>query len=448
MARNRDEIPQRAVQRSARLAALPVGFAGRAVAGWGRRAIGGAGMSRDEVNQRVLERNAEHLFAVLGELKGGAMKLGQALSVYEAMIPAEFAEPYQRALTKLQAQGPALPVAKVHRVLDEQLGRNWRARFREFDDTPAAAASIGQVHRGVWQDGTAVAVKVQYPGADVALQADLKSLQRISKLFVLVVPGLDAGELVHEVRDRMLEELDYRTEADHQRRFAEVFADDPSVRVPGVLASSPKVLISEWLDGPPLATLLNSPTSDPAVQAERDRIATIMVELLFSSPARAGLLHADPHPGNFLLLDDGRVGVIDYGACAVLPGGTPSVLGRIVRLAADRDADAMMQLLRRERFVTGDVPAEDVLRWLGGLADPLRAESFHFSREWIRRQGNRVANVNSNAYWKTGRSLNLPAEHMLVARVTGGWVNILAQLDCTVRAREIAERWLPGFAVG
>jgi predicted unusual protein kinase regulating ubiquinone biosynthesis (AarF/ABC1/UbiB family) len=443
MSRDPHLIPQRAMQRSARLATLPVGFAGRAVAGWGRRVAGG---DRDEISAAVLERNAEHLFRVLGELKGGAMKFGQALSVYEAMIPADFAEPYQRALTKLQAQGPALPAAKVHGVLDEQLGRRWREHFLDFDDEPAAAASIGQVHRGIWQDGRPVAVKVQYPGADYALQADLKSLQRISRLFPLVVPGLDAPDLVREIRDRMLEELDYRIEAAHQRRFAEVLASDPDVRVPAVLASAPKVLISEWLDGTSLARSLNSPTADPVVQAERDRIATVMVRLLFSSPSRTGLLHADPHPGNFLLLADGRIGLVDFGACAVLPDGTPPVLGRIVRLAADRRANEMMELVRRERFVTCDVPASDVLRWLGGLADPLRAPEFHFSREWIARQGNRVANVNSNAYWKTGRALNLPADYMLIARVTGGWMNILAQLDCTVQARAIAEQWLPGFS--
>jgi predicted unusual protein kinase regulating ubiquinone biosynthesis (AarF/ABC1/UbiB family) len=431
------------MQRSARLATLPVGFAGRAVAGWGRRVAGG---DRDEISAAMLERNAEHLFRVLGELKGGAMKLGQALSVYETMIPAEFAEPYQRALTKLQAQGPPLPAAKVHAVLDAQLGRRWRDHFRHFDDEPAAAASLGQVHRGVWHDGRDVAVKVQYPGADVALEADLKSLQRISKLFVLVVPGLEAGDLVREIRDRALEELDYRIEAGHQRRFAAALADDAEVRVPAVLASAPKVLITEWFSGPALATELNRPSADAAVQARRDRIGTMMARLLFSSPSRVGLLHADPHPGNVLLLADGRIGLVDFGACAVLPCGTPPVLGRILRLAADRAADEMMQLMRRERFVMGDVPAADVLRWLGGLADPLRTDEFHFNRAWIARQGQRVANPTSNAYWKTGRALNLPAEYMLIARVTGGWLNILAQLGCTVRAREIAEQWLPGFA--
>jgi hypothetical protein len=138
--------------------------------------------------------------------------------------------------------------------------------------------------------------------------------------------------------------------------------------------------------------------------------------------------------------------VIDFGAVAVLPNGLPRALGRILRYAADRDAEPMMELLRDERFVTGDATAEDVLRWLGALADPLRVEKFHADRDWIGRQGARVANIYSNAYKHTGRALNLPAEHMLVARVCGGWMNILAQLDCTVQARGIATQWVPGFA--
>lgn len=437
------DIPQRAAVRSARLAALPLGFAGRAAVNWGRKAAGGDG---DALSARMLERNAEHMFAVLGELKGGAMKLGQALSVYEAMIPAEVAEPYQRALIKLQTQGPSLPADKVHRVLDEQLGRNWRKHFEHFDDTPAAAASIGQVHKGIWLDGREVAVKVQYPGADVAVQTDLKQLQRFAKLFTLVVPGLDARALIAEVKDRMLEELDYHSEAEHQRRFAEAYAGDADIHVPAVLASAPKVIISEWLDGPPLSTLIQQSERSATEQANRDRIANIVVELMFSSPARLGLLHADPHPGNFLLLKDGRIGVIDFGAVAVLPDGLPPVLGQILRYAADREADQLMELLRAERFVTGDVPAADVLRWLGALADPLRVDTFHADREWIGKQGSRVANIASNAYKQTGRSLNLPAEHMLVARVCGGWMNILAQLDCSVNARPIAKQWVPGFA--
>ena len=437
------DIPQSAAARSAKLASLPLGFAGRAALGWGQKLVGA---DADAVSSKMLERNAEQMFAVRGQLKGGAMKLGQALSVYESMIPAEVAEPYQRALTKLQSQGPSLPADKVHTVLDEQLGRNWRKHFQYFDDTPAAAASIGQVHKGIWHDGREVAVKVQYPGADLALRADLKQLERFARLFTLVVPGLDAHGLIKEVRERMLEELDYRSEAEHQRHFGAVLDGDPDIRIPAVLASAPKVIVSEWLDGPPLSRLIQEPATGPSDQAERDRIADIMVHLMFSSPARLGLLHADPHPGNFLMLADGRIGVIDYGAVAVLPDGLPPVLGRILRYAADREADLMMTLLRDERFVTGDVPAEDVMRWLGSMADPLRVDEFHADRAWIAKQGARVANVESNAYKQTGRSLNLPAEHMLVARVCGGWMNILSQIDCTVRARAVAWEWVPSFA--
>jgi predicted unusual protein kinase regulating ubiquinone biosynthesis (AarF/ABC1/UbiB family) len=198
------EIPRGGMARSAKLAALPVAFAGRAVGGWGRRL---AGADAEAVSAATMQRNAEQLFGVLGQLKGGAMKVGQALSVYESMIPAEIAEPYCRALTRLQSSGPAMPAADVHRVLDEQLGRQWRRRFRDFDDVPAAAASVGQVHRAVLADGREVAVKVQYPGADLALSADLRTLGRFSKLLTLIVPALDARAVMRELRERVLEEL-------------------------------------------------------------------------------------------------------------------------------------------------------------------------------------------------------------------------------------------------
>ena len=243
------DIPRGSVARSARIAALPLAFTGRAVAGWGRRL---AGADAGEVSTAAMERNAEQLFAVLGQLKGGAMKVGQALSVYDAMIPAEIAEPYRQALAKLQSAGPTMPATTVHRVLAEQLGRDWRRRFREFDDSPAAAASVGQVHHAVWADGREVAVKVQYPGADVALGADLRTLERFSPLFTLLVPALDARALMRELRERMLDELDYRAEADRQRALRRLFADDPALHVPAVVASAPKVIVSEWLDGVPL----------------------------------------------------------------------------------------------------------------------------------------------------------------------------------------------------
>src|SRR5262249_54753340 len=153
--------------------------------------------------------------------------------------------PYREALTKLQAAAPPLETHTVHRVLTGQLGRSWTKRFIEFNDTPAAAASIGQVHRAVWHDGREVAVKVQYPGADEALLADLRQLQRFSRVFQALVPGADVKPLLAELQERMVEELDYRIEAANERAFAKAFDGDEHVLVPKVVASAPMVMVSE-----------------------------------------------------------------------------------------------------------------------------------------------------------------------------------------------------------
>ncbi|HYZ35355.1 MAG TPA: AarF/UbiB family protein, partial [Pseudonocardiaceae bacterium] len=260
------DIPRRATQRTARLASLPLGVAGRVAASWGKRL---AGQDPHDVNMQMSARTAEQLFAVLGELKGGAMKFGQALSVFEAAIPDQLAAPYREALTKLQAQAPPMSPQSVRRVLDEQLGTGWRRRFADFSDEPAAAASIGQVHRAVWHDGREVAVKVQYPGADEALRSDLRQLQRFSRLFQAIVPGMEVKPLLSELRDRMVEELDYRDEADNQRVFAAAFRDHPDIAVPAIVASAPKVIVSQWITGTPLAEIIRSGS-----RIERDDIGT------------------------------------------------------------------------------------------------------------------------------------------------------------------------------
>ncbi|NMO93848.1 AarF/ABC1/UbiB kinase family protein [Actinomycetospora sp. TBRC 11914] len=421
---------------------LPLGAAGRSVAGWGRRALGA---DADALALDALARNADQLFAVLGELKGGAMKLGQTLAVFETMMPAEVAGPYREALTRLQTTAEPMPAATVHRVLAEQLGSGWRSRFTAFDDEAAGAASLGQVHRAVWGNGLEVAVKVQYPGAVAALRSDLAVLRRTGWLLERFLPGLDARALLAEIAERTDAELDYRREADHQRAHAAALAGDPEVRVPAVVASAPRVLVSEWLDGVPLSHGSGRPAADEAERAERDRVAGALVELLFSSPARVGLLHADPHPGNVLVLSDGRVGLVDFGAVAELPDGVPAVLGRLLRMLADDDP-GVTTAAREAGFLTGDTGAEDIAAWVGGMADPLRDEVFHFTEPWMRRQGLRILRPGGAAYRGTGRSLDLPAQWMSLLRVTGGWMSVLARLDVTVPVRGCAQAWVAGFA--
>src|SRR5690349_23775287 len=238
------DIKRGSVARNAKLASLPVGMAGRAALGFGKRLTG---KSKDEVNAELMDKAAQQLFTVLGELKGGAMKVGQALSVMEAAIPEQYGKPYREALTKLQREAPPLAAAKVHRVLDAQLGTKWRERFASFDDKAVASASIGQVHKAVWSDGREVAVKIQYPGADEALRADLKTIQRLVRVFKQLAPGADVQGIVDELIERTEMELDYRLEADNQRAFAKAYEGHPHFKVPAVVASAPKVVIAEWM---------------------------------------------------------------------------------------------------------------------------------------------------------------------------------------------------------
>jgi predicted unusual protein kinase regulating ubiquinone biosynthesis (AarF/ABC1/UbiB family) len=435
------DIPRRRTSRTARLASLPLGVAGRATVGLGKRITG---RSAEEVTAELQARTAEQLFTVLGDLKGGAMKVGQALSVFEAAIPEQYAAPYRQALTQLQEAAPPMPTATVHRVLDEQFGRSWPRRFVSFDETPAAAASIGQVHHAVWADGRAVAVKLQYPGAGPALTADFAQLSRMAWVFSRLSPGLEIKPLLAELRERVVEELDYSREADAQRAFSAAYDQDPDIAVPRVVASAPKAMVTEWIEGRPLAQIITDGST-----AERDRAGTLMGLLHFSAPERARMLHADPHPGNFRLLPDGRLGVIDFGSVARLPDGSPEPLGRIIRLVLDGDADGVLDVMHEQDFIRpdADVSAQQVVDYFSPIVDPLGTREFTFSREWMRSQANRIGDPR-RAEARVGRMFNLPPSYLLIHRVTLGSIGVLCQLGATTPFRSLAERWLAGFVAG
>ncbi|RVW05313.1 ABC1 kinase family protein [Rhodococcus xishaensis] len=433
------DIPRRSTARTAKLASIPLGIAGRAAMGFGKKLAGADG---DVIDAQLTTRAAEQLFSVLGELKGGAMKLGQALSVMEAAVPEEFAEPYREALTKLQAEAPPLPAKQVYRVLDQQLGTRWRERFADFDDTPTASASIGQVHRAVWSDGREVAVKVQYPGADEALRADLKTLSRFAGVFASALAGTDVKPILDELSARTEDELDYRIEADNQRAFAKTFAGDPKFVVPRVVASAPKVVVTEWMTATPLSEIITRGSIE-----QRNTAGALLAEFHFVSPARAGLLHCDPHPGNFMLDDNGRLGIIDFGATAPMPNGLPAVLGRMVRLNLEERYDELTELLRDNGFVLPGrtVTDQEIADYLRPFTDPIRTESFHFTRAWLQKAAGTATDFSS-ARFRTARALSLPPEYLMIFRVLLGSVGICAQLDAYAPYMKILTQWLPGFA--
>ncbi|NYG56816.1 putative unusual protein kinase regulating ubiquinone biosynthesis (AarF/ABC1/UbiB family) [Nocardioides perillae] len=440
------ELPRKAAARTARLAALPLGYAGRNAVGLGKRLAGRPG---EAVMSEIQQRTAEQLFRTLGELKGGAMKLGQALSVFESVLPEEMAGPYREQLTRLQDSAPPMPTSTVRSILAAELGADWQERLVWLDGGPTASASIGQVHKGRWHDGREVAVKVQYPGAGDALRSDLKQLIRLARTIGPAFPGVEIKPLVAEMQARTEEELDYRLEAEAQRTFAEAFRDDPHIAVPDVVAVGETVLVTEWLESPSsLAAVIRDGT-----QEERDHYGELYVRFLFEGPRRTGLLHADPHPGNFRVLpgpggEPGRMGVLDYGAVARLPEGRlPDAMGRLIRVASEEDSAGLMAGLRREGFVKERINLDPdlVLDYLAPFVEPTRVERFRFSREWIREQFQRINDPRSEGY-TIAIKLNLPPSYLLIHRTWLGGIGVLCQLGAEAPFRQIMEESLPGFA--
>jgi predicted unusual protein kinase regulating ubiquinone biosynthesis (AarF/ABC1/UbiB family) len=439
------DLPRKAVARTARLAGLPLGYAGRQALGVGKR-LGGA--PAEVVMSEVQARTAAQLFKTLGELKGGAMKFGQALSIFEGALPEEVAAPYRAQLTKLQDAAPPMSAAVVHQQLVKQFGAGWKRDIVEFDDVPAASASIGQVHRGRWKDGTEVAIKVQYPGAEEALLSDLRQITRVARTFGNLLPGLDARALAEELRDRVGEELDYELEAQAQAVFAEEFAGDENYAVPRVLEAGTRAIVTEWMPGRgSLATMIDKGTQD-----ERDYWGLLYARFMFEAPARTGLLHADPHPGNFRLItgEDGapdRLGVLDYGAVARLPsGGMPGSLGRLGQISLLDDDAALERGLRAEGFIKQNVRVNptDLKTYLGPFMEPARTGTFRFSREFMRGQMQRVQDPRSPEL-QTALRLTLPPEYLLLHRTLVGGVGVLCQLEAEVPFRGILEELMPGF---
>lgn len=439
------DLPRKAVTRTAKLASLPLGYAGRTAIGMGKR-LGGA--PAEAVLTEVQARTAEQLFRTLGELKGGAMKFGQALSILEGALPEEMAAPYRAHLTRLQDSAPPMSTAVVHQQLVREFGAGWKRNIVEFDDVPTAAASIGQVHRGRWVDGTDVAIKIQYPGAEQALMSDLRQITRLAKTFGGLLPGIDARALAQELQDRIVEELDYELEAEAQSAFAEAFAGHRDFLVPRAVAHSKRVLVTEWL--PAVHSLAK--VIEDGTHAERDHWGALYARFLFEGPARAGMMHADPHPGNFRVVPgtDGspdRLGVLDYGAVARLPDGRlPRSLGRLMQIALLDDYDEVVRHLRSEGFIKPHirVRAEDLKAYLGPFVDPARAETFRFSRDYMRSQLQRLSDP-AHPETQLAFRLNLPPEYLLIHRTFVGGVGVLCQLEAEVPFRKILTDLMPGF---
>lgn len=379
----------------------------------------------------------------LGRLKGGALKAGQLLSTVETLFPQDPDGSWRSALTALQEQNAGLPFADVASVLREDLGPDWRAGFGTFDETTFAAASIGQVHRATLPDGRPVAVKIQYPGIAEVMAADVRALSVALRATSLVARGMAMPPLVAELRTRLAEELDYVQESAAQNRFADAYADDGEVVVPRVLFATRRVMVSEWLEGVPFAELGLDGT-----QEDRNLAGQLYQRFFLVSPTRVGLLHTDPHPGNFRLVD-GRLGVLDFGSVLETPGGLPQTFGRLIAGMLVGDSAAVEARLRADGFIRPGkhLEVDKLAGYLAPFTEPARHETFTYSREWLRSTFGTI-NDPRNPDFAVALQMNMPAEQLFTHRVWLGLVGVLSGLEATVAVRSELIRHLPGFAQG
>ena len=335
-----DKIPTSRVGRTARIGGLA---AGQAIRQAGTRAANATRTKpgRDAALERRHIEAAEQIVEALGRMKGAAMKVGQVMLFLDVgLVPEEYRAEFQRKLAALRDAAPTVTFKDMRKVIERELDERLDDVFDEFDREPIAAASIGQVYRARLMDGRPVAVKVQYPGVAAAVRADMQNLGLILRLAKRIAPGMDPKAIGEEIRDRIEEELDYELEAQNQRTLARVFRGHPFIVVPEVVTSlsRERVMVSEYVEGTGFEELKSFP------QQDRDRVGEILFRFYFGCLYRHHQFSGDPHPGNSMLLHDGRMAFLDFGLFKRMPAGAVELEIAVARAIIENDIDTIMRL--------------------------------------------------------------------------------------------------------
>jgi predicted unusual protein kinase regulating ubiquinone biosynthesis (AarF/ABC1/UbiB family) len=435
------KIPKGRMRRSAKLGSI-VGVQGARYAGTKATNVGRSEeASKERLEQRHIE-TAMKMVGALGQMKGAAMKLGQFASFIDTeFIPDEYREIYQEQLAKLRTDAPAMPWEKVEKVLEEEWdGEPLSELFADFEHEAFAAASIGQVHRAELLDGRAVAVKIQYPGIAEALDADLRNAGTIVRLARALAPGLDAKAIAKELRERVMEELDYEYEAQNQRSFARAYRDHPFIYVPEVITrlSRRRVLVTELVTGRGFEEVKQLP------HEERSRFGEIVFRGSFGSIYHLQHFNADPHPGNYILLNDGRVAFLDFGMTKKLDHEQIVLEQRAFDAASRDDPEAFRAALHDLGFVKNPskLDAERLLEHMRAVG------GWYVEDREIEISARRVMKIIESTndprseYYDLMRREAMPADELMGRRMEIGVVAVLGQLQAKRNWHRIMREWI------
>ncbi len=441
-----EKIPTSRVRRTATVGRLA---ASEAVKQFGTKAanVTRSEQAAQEASARRQLETAKQIVAVLGTMKGAAMKLGQMMSFLDVgLVPEEHREEFQRELGKLRDSAPTVSFKQMKRVIEADLEEKVSDVFAEFEQEPIAAASIGQVYRArLKDDGREVAVKVQYPGVAAAVRADMQSLEMIMRLLKRMTPSLDVKAVTAEIRERIAEELDYELEAQNQRSLARIYRDHPFIVVPEVVSelSRERVLVSEFVEGVGFEQLKQYP------QPERNRIGEIVFRFYLGCLYRHRQFSGDPHPGNFMLLSDGRVAFLDFGLFKRLERGPVELEMAVQRAVSEGDALRLQSLMAESGFL----PKPERTNADHLLAFALESISWYASDdEEVALSPEYVTEVIMKAtgpgsiYFREMRHQRIQPEHLFGRRMETMTLAVLGQLCTCNNWHRIAREWMYGDA--
>jgi predicted unusual protein kinase regulating ubiquinone biosynthesis (AarF/ABC1/UbiB family) len=419
--------------------------ASEAVKQFGTRA---ANVARgDEAAERALARRqletAKQIVAALGTMKGAAMKLGQVMSFLDmGLVPEEYREEFQRELAKLRDAAPTVSFKQMRKVIEEDLEERIGDVFADFEQQPIAAASIGQVYRARLKDGRDVAVKVQYPGVAAAVRADMQNLDMIMRLVKRMTPALDVKGVAGEISERIGEELDYELEAQNQRALARIFEGHPFIAIPDVVSSlsRERVLVSELVEGVGFEELKSYP------RAQRDRIGEIVFRFFAGCLYRHRQFSGDPHPGNFMLLADGRVAFLDFGLFKRIDRGPVELELACQRAVVEGDAQRLHSLLAQSGFLP-EPERVDRDHLLAFVEDAIWWYTTDEELELTPEIATAVIIESSDprsTHFREMRHQTLDPEHLFGRRMEMLTLAVLAQLRARANWHRIAREWMYG----